>query len=131
MTTDTLISLVSLLVILSIAAERLVEIVKGPFAWLNETERPSDGAVREAILEWQRRENYRKTALHVLSIGAGIVTALLSLEVLSSYFPEDINKSLLVIGMGVLASGGSGFWNSVLGYLNEVKKIKKRERETT
>ena len=31
------------------------------------------------------------------------------------------------IGLGLLASGGSGFWNSIQEYLIAVKKIRKQE----
>jgi hypothetical protein len=31
------------------------------------------------------------------------------------------------VALGLLASGGSGFWNAVLGYVKNVKDIKKSE----
>jgi len=31
--------------------------------------------------------------------------------------------------LGLLASGGSGFWNSVLTFVNKVKDVKKLEAE--
>lgn len=43
---------------------------------------------------------------------------------------EQVNV-VTIIGLGILASGGSSFWNSILTYLSKVKDMKKAlaERE--
>lgn len=110
-------SVVAMLVVLSVASERLVEIVKGFVPYLNEERKTPRG------------ESRRKAFLHILAIIAGIVTALLAIEALSSYVPENLDKTLGVIALGLLASGGSSLWNSILGYANEAKKTKKKDRE--
>ena len=50
----------------------------------------------------------------------------------ADYIPAEVanpSKSWAVIGLGVLASGGSGLWNSVLTYVAKVKDIKKAEAD--
>ena len=89
--------LVSYFVTLSIACERLVEILKGTFL----KNRITNGAV------WQ---------ILALVFGAGI-----------GYFQPipiklDIPNWLNVLLTGAIVSGGSGFWNSVLGVITEFKK---------
>ncbi|MCB1808243.1 MAG: hypothetical protein KDJ99_24770 [Candidatus Competibacteraceae bacterium] len=32
-----------------------------------------------------------------------------------------------ILALGILASGGSGLWNSIFEYLNGIKKLKKME----
>jgi hypothetical protein len=110
-------SIVAMLVILSVASERLVEIIKGfvPFLDIEQTDR--------------KKESMRKALLHILAILAGIATALLAMEALATYVPNNLNKTYGVVALGLLASGGSGLWNSILGYANEVKKLKKKDRE--
>jgi hypothetical protein len=33
------------------------------------------------------------------------------------------------VALGLLSSGGSAFWNSILTYVNKVKDVKKQEAE--
>jgi hypothetical protein len=111
MDTAQLTSLVSVLVVLSIASERLVEILKGVITPLNIEQ--SDPV----------REGWRRAAIQVLAVGAGIFTAFLA----RSLIPEGLIPTgpWPVLALGLLASGGSGFWNSILGYLTQVKDLKK------
>jgi len=102
---------VSLMIALSVATERLVEIVKGLFKSLN-CEHPDP-----------RREGWRKSALQLLAVAAGIFTAWSA----SAYIPVEIAKpteSWHIIGLGLLASGGSGFWNSIATYVLKLKDLK-------
>ena len=109
---EKLTAVVSLILALSIASERLVEIVKGLVPFLaNENPDP--------VLEGRR-----KSALQFMAVAAGIVTALLSAD----YLPSGIDKPTAgwqIIGLGLLASGGSGFWNAILTYLLKLKDLKK------
>ena len=59
-------TVVALLVTLSVAAERLVEIIKNPIGFLRD-QNPDPN-----------KEGYRKVALQVLAVAAGIVTAWLA-----------------------------------------------------
>jgi hypothetical protein len=108
-------AIISTLIVLSIASERLVEIVKGFIPALDkETNNP-------------RKESRRKAYLQMLAVIAGIFTAFLARAALGTSVPEAWNTTTGVFALGLLASGGSGLWNSVLGYANEVKKLKKDE----
>ncbi len=114
MDTSEITAFVSLLIALSVAAERLVEIFKG-FVPVLEMEHPDP-----------RKESMRKAMLQILAVIAGIVTVFLA----NPLIPREIHQAsgvLEIIGMGLLVSGGSGFWNSVLTYVTKVKDIKKFE----
>jgi len=105
-----------LIITLSVATERLVEILKGlPFlSWLSEKKSSPS------------KEKLRKTLLQVLAVFAGIATAWLS----SSYYSADLaeaNRSFHVLGLGLLASGGSGFWNSIATYTLNLKDLQKEQ----
>jgi len=110
MDTTKLVAVVGLLIALSAASERLVEIIKGFVPWLN-TEQ--DDA---------RKEGHRKATLQILAVGAGIGTTVLA----RPSIPSELMPSGFwsFIALGLLASGGSGLWNSVLTYLLELKNIK-------
>jgi hypothetical protein len=109
-------AIVSLIFALSIASERLVEIIKGFVPALGKEQ--SDA----------KAESRRHAWLQVLAVASGILTAYLAQD----YVPKEVADSIKgfsVLGLGLLASGGSGFWNSVLTYVTKVKDIKKSEAE--
>lgn len=110
MGTTNLVAVVGLLVALSAASERFVEIIKGFVPSLN-TERDTP-----------EKEGYRKATLQILAVVAGILTTFLA----RPSIPPELMPSgkLSFIALGLLASGGSGLWNSVLTYLLEIKNIK-------
>src|SRR5437879_12462787 len=97
MDTTKLTTVISLLVALSIASERLVDIIKGLVPWLNQQRRkPAE-------------EGWRKAALQVIAVFAGITTAWLAGPAVPAFLPPaSTGKWALVL----LASGGSGSWNS-------------------
>lgn len=103
------------------ASERLVEIVKGVIPWLT----------REKLKDsW--RECWRRAILHILAVGAGILTAYLSSDVIRQTI-DGAEKLTWGPGcyvvVGFLISGGSGLWNSILTYLLKVKDLKSAEVE--
>ena len=111
MDTTQLTAVVGLLIALSVASERLVEIVKGVIPPLN----------GKSAVPW--KENVRRTVLQLLAVGAGIGTAYLARPTI----PQEVLSSTsdsAIIALGLLASGGSGFWNSVLTYVLRLKDIK-------
>ena len=119
MSASNLTGLVSLILALSIASERLVEIIKGFVPMLNKAISSSDDKSRNA-------EGRRQAYIQILAVVSGIFTAYLS----RNYIPQEIaapTETWTVLGLGLLASGGSGFWNSVLGYVTKLKDIKKVE----
>jgi hypothetical protein len=113
MDATTMTAIVGLLVALSIASERLVEIIKGLVPVLqNEFPDPA-------------KEGRRRAALQLLAVVAGIVTAFLASPTLGDLVPaETPHPGLQFLALGLLASGGSGFWNSVLTYVTTAKDIK-------
>jgi hypothetical protein len=105
-------AIVGLLVALSAASERLVEIVKGIFGWLDKQNAD------------ERQERLRKAVLQVLAVAAGIVTTLLARPAIPADLMPESSGVFPLIALGFLASGGSGLWNSVLTYLLKAKDIK-------
>lgn len=108
-------AIVGLLLAVSIASERLVEIVKGFIPWLNK-------ANVDPV-----QEGFRKSALQLLAVGSGIVTAYLASPVLTQSLSGISDRCIVILSIGLLASGGSAFWNAILSYLLQVKDLKKQE----
>jgi hypothetical protein len=73
------------------------------------------------------RRRRRKAALQVIAVIAGITTAWLVGPAVPAFLPHDFTGKL---ALGLLASGGSGFWNSILTYLTKAKDVKAAEAET-
>lgn len=110
-------AIVTLILALSVASERLVEIIKGFIPVLDKTN-TLDG----------KAEARRRSYLQILAVLSGILTAFLAQD----YIPKEIADSMKgwsIFGLGLLASGGSGFWNSVLTYVTKVKDIKTVEAD--
>jgi len=103
---------VSLLAAISMGAERLVEMIKGIWPWLS-TEK-AKGSTEERI---------RQLFIHLLAVGAGILTAFLAQSAIPA-LQGRVQGWGTYIALGLLASGGSGFWNSILDYVKAAKDIK-------
>lgn len=103
---------IGLLLSISIASERIVEVTKGMIPWLS------------AKHEDPMRERRRYMALQLLAVLSGIITAVMALPILRGHMPAELSDAAVVLGVGMLASGGSGFWNAVLTYVHRVKEIK-------
>ncbi len=109
-------AVVGLLVALSVASERLVEIIKGVIPWLN----------KQNSNEIQ--EGWRGALLHALAVGAGVVTAFIARPAIApDVIPADTTNTVAILALGLLASGGSGFWNSILTYLLKLKDLAKMD----
>ena len=118
MDTTQLTAIVGLLIALSVASERLVEIVKGIIPVLGKEH--SDTS----------KEGFRRAALQVLAVVAGVVTAFLARPTIpEGLIPSKATGDWPILALGLLASGGSGFWNSVLTYVTKAKDVKKLEAE--
>lgn len=118
MDTQNFTQIVTLILALSVASERLVEILKSFVPYLNRT------------LEDSAREARRQGIVQVMSVLSGIVTAYLAKD----YLPPTVvaassgaSANLSILGLGLLASGGSSLWNSVLAYLVSIKDIRAAE----
>lgn len=103
---------VAMILALSAASERLVALVKGSFEWLHKPT-PAD----------PHHERLRQWSLRLIAVISGIITAALSSD---SVFGTTDFSWRAVVGLGILAGGGSDLWNSVLGYLNSLKDEQKK-----
>ncbi|MEK7102758.1 MAG: hypothetical protein AAB870_00225 [Patescibacteria group bacterium] len=111
-------TIVSMILALSIASERLVDIIKGWNSFLNTKSLDP------------KRENMRKTCTHILSLVSGCLTVFLAWGFLPGEFTEGLavpQQLMAGFALGLLASGGSSFWNSILTYMLGVKEMKKLE----
>ncbi len=118
-------TIIGLLVILSVASERLVEIIKSSIPWLNTKKIAAPNAAADDKEKMAKHEGWRHAALQLLAVGAGITTAFLARPAIPSEMIPD--TFLAYLALGLLASGGSGFWNAVLTYILEVKDLKALE----
>ena len=113
MDTTQLTAVVTLLVALSVASERLVEIVKGVVPWLN-----------QEIKNSPTKEGWRKASLQLLAVAAGILTASLSKDAIPDFVSAQFSDGKVsYLALGLLASGGSGLWNSILNYAAGLKGV--------
>ncbi len=113
---DKLTSLLSILIALSLATERITETIKGlPYVsgWLAMEKSPDSSA-----------EEFRKAFIQLLAIAIGTA---LTYTVQGQVFPSlGIPSGHLSICLlfGAMASGGSGMWNSALDIVRDVSKQK-------
>lgn len=106
-------AIVGLLIALSVASERLVEIVKGLIP-------PLSGKFKDP-----RTEGWRCAANQLLAVAAGVLTAFLAAPAIpSEVLPQSATGSWTILALGLLASGGSGLWNAVLSYVLLLKDDK-------
>ncbi len=110
-----LVTTAAFLVALSVASERLVEIIKGLIPALSK--RQADAA----------KEGRRAATLQIIAVLAGILTAFLAMSVSKDFLPRALTSPAGILALGLMASGGSGFWNAILSYLLQIKNIKKSE----
>ena len=108
-------TILTLLIALSVATERLVEITKGIVPWL-------DTAKADSTIEGRRR-----AALQFLAVVGGVVIAVLAWPIIEQVIPTGQNRSAATLALGLLSSGGSGFWNTILTYVLKVKDLKELE----
>lgn len=108
-------TLAALVVALSVASERMVEIVKGCIPYLSTSK------------DDPTQESRRRSMIQLLAVIAGITTSFLAAPALP---PETIPDNWMSkFALGLLASGGSGFWNSIQGYMSQSKEVKKAQAE--
>jgi hypothetical protein len=117
MNLTTLPTVVTLIIALSVATERLVEIVKGMNQWLDQ-EKTAD----------PKAEGRRRAALQLLAVIGGIIISALAWPITKQIVPSD-QPWLVAIALGLLSSGGSGFWNSILGYVTNLKDLREADVE--
>ena len=90
----------TLLAALSVATERLVEIIKGAIPVLN-------NKAKDPTME-----GFRQVVLHLLAAISGFVSAWMAGATMPGVLPASWNTYGGYVIIGLLVSGGSGFWNS-------------------
>jgi len=106
---------VSLLAALSVATERVVEIIKGAIPVLNIERKNST------------EEGFRQVALHLLAALSGFFSAWMAGATMPGVLPPSWNGFGGYAIIGLLVSGGSGFWNSILSYLKATKDLQEAQ----
>ena|SRR5215471_6563154 len=112
---NTLTAWVAFVAGLSVATERITEIIKGFVDRLSLEKAPGKG------------EEIRKAIIQIIAIAVGGVLALLTYAQIQPVLklPGDgWSKVGMSFVFGAMASGGSGFWNSTLDIVREVNKQK-------
>lgn len=115
---DTLSSILALLVTISMATERVTEVIKGlPILSRFLASNDLKG-------EW---EEFRKFTIHLIAIATGTIFASLVPGQIAHMLSPSKEISVgwpVFLLFGALASGGSGIWNSVLDTVREISKQK-------
>jgi hypothetical protein len=114
---ESITAVLGLLVALSAASERLVEIFKGFSSFLDEKQEGN-------------KERWRRLILHVLAGAAGVLTAWAAYPVIPSELRPSSVPVVSVLALGLLASGGSGLWNALLTWALEVKNAREATART-
>jgi len=100
-------SFVTAMIALSVGVERIVEILKGMIGWL-------DG-----------HANVVRFLAFIVGTGVALV---LGPKTLLSFLPVDGTGSWAGAALlGMMASGGSAFWNHILDILGAVKSVREAE----
>jgi hypothetical protein len=108
-------SIIAILGVLSLSVERVVEMIKNLLPFLSKK------------YDDERKARYRRFGLHFLAGIIGFLIALAAQEQIDYvlFKNEDSINCWGCVILGLLASGGSGFWNQSLGIVEEIKKAKK------
>jgi hypothetical protein len=120
---DNLSTAVAVLIALSIAAERLVDIVKGWIPYLNKKFEATPKKSPQTKKEYFESEGVRRALIQLMAVGAGIITALLARPAITGILPSW-NSTADFLALGLLTSGGSGFWNSIQNSVFQMKTNK-------
>ena len=116
--------LVPFLVALSLASERLVTLVKTLFPWL--TVEKQTPAQEVDLIE----DRPRRIIVQLLAFAAALITTMLVANTGNPFAQVPVGKELRipVYLVAFLASGGSAFWNNVLGFTKAAKDVKQVEK---
>lgn len=108
----TLSALLSVIIAVSLASERVIELLKKWF--------PNVGKARPDATQESRRQGM----IQLLSAVMGTIIAWLSHNQLAAMLPESLGHYMgwpTYIAIGLMSSGGSGFWNSILDVIRAIK----------
>lgn len=111
---DRLTTLFAVLAALSVATERITEVIKGlPVisSWL-------------AVEKTGSAEEFRKAVIHILAIVIGAILASQTHDQLTAALSLPSSGLWIYLLFGAMAAGGSGLWNSALDIVREVNRQK-------
>ncbi len=113
-------ALITLLVTLSVASERLTDIAKNKLTILN---KPTDGSTPRLS------DKQRTVWIQILSLLCSGITVYIAQPMLVDSFKQFTTHGGMFI-LTMLISGGSSFWNSIQQYMLSIKGgIKKASTE--
>jgi len=98
---------------ISIAAERVVEMIKG--------------AIPPLASPWKKNDQLRAAIVQLIAATVGAVIVSLMPNQVKAAVPQSIGVSLTwstYVVLGLIASGGSGAWNHILDILAAIKTQK-------
>jgi hypothetical protein len=99
---------------LSVATERLTEVIKGV---------PGISSLLAVDMKGSKEE-LRKAVIHVVAIAIGAFLTYLSYsQIATAIGSQSVNIGVCLL-FGAMAAGGSGMWNSVLDIVRGVNKQK-------
>jgi hypothetical protein len=110
-------AVITLLIALSMATERAVEIIKSIIPWLD-TVRPNPVT-----------EGWRRATIQSMAVVFGIIITYITWPIIAEVMTTRgaARDGSLILALGLLSSGGSAFWNSLLGIVLNVKVMKDAE----
>ena len=112
---------ITIILAISVASERLIAVLKTIFPWLSGSQPPGKPLN-------PKNENIRQLVVMLISFSAAWVTSAFlggtQFDLLKTVPIGDPAVHIPAVILGVLASGGSAFWTSLLGYTKAVKDIK-------
>jgi hypothetical protein len=110
-------AVITLLIALSMATERAVEIIKSIIPWLD-TVRPNPV-----------KEGWRRATIQSMAVVFGIIITYITWPIIAEVMTTRgaARDGSLILALGLLSSGGSAFWNSLLGIVLNVKVMKDAE----
>jgi len=107
---DNLSSVFALFAAISVAVERVVELIKGFLPFLGNS--------------WTKYENFRRALIQVITVAVGaIIASQIKGQLASTFHVSTVSFGVCVL-VGLTASGGSGLWNHALDIVRATKVSK-------
>ncbi|MCD8739835.1 hypothetical protein LT679_04410 [Mucilaginibacter roseus] len=115
---NALTELITLVLAISLAGERLVAFIKTLIPWLA-------GNPNVNLPSNSKEEAVRKVTVMVIAFGCCWLTAYL----VKQNAENDELTNMPDVFLGLLASGGSAFWTTMLGYTKAVRDIRIQQKQ--
>ncbi|GAB4052789.1 hypothetical protein [Spirosoma litoris] len=126
MSIDSLTQIVSILLAISLASERFVTAIKTLFPEFFEDEKKTPAQEVDLVADKWRRFAVQLIAFLASWFVAGFLTTEKFMLGSVSFADGAVLMPSFIVGL--LASGGSSFWNNILGYTKAAKDIQIQQR---